>query len=147
MSLEERIERLEEMMKIVIRKLEELEAAISGSLGERDREAMLVASRLVVSALYPASLALESARRVVEVTSRFRGLDPISRSIVESLSSCDDMSISQVTRMVRRLRGSASRRIVASRLKRLEERGVVVNVGNASRPRYVLSRCLEEYKS
>ncbi len=140
MSVEERLERLEKLVEMVLRKLEKLESVLQ-KLGVNN-EAISFASELVLALSLPATTALEAARRSVEVLRVLGDIDPISRSIVEALAGCDELSISEVTRRVRSLRGTASRRIVRERLKVLEKLGVVVNVGSSERPRYVLARCL-----
>lgn len=50
--------------------------------------------------------------------------DEISRLIIQSLLSGKDMNISRITSRVKAHRGTASRRIVAERLERLEKLGI-----------------------
>jgi len=140
-DLEERLERLERVLEDVLSRLDRVERMLH-ALGI-DESMLTIASHLVLSFSTPAIEALEASRRVLEILDRFRIRDPISESIIEALSGCESLSISEVTRRVRLLRGRASRRIVRERLKTLETRGVVVNVGSRERPRYILSSCLE----
>ncbi len=54
-------------------------------------------------------------------------------SIIQSLSVKDRMNISELTRSVRRIRGTASRRIIINRIKKLERMGLVKVVRKKSR--------------
>lgn len=139
MSIEERLERLEHLLQEVLERLDKLEKTVAGDEAETVRNA----ARLVASSIAPAAVALEAARRLVEAIRRAGSLDPISRSIVEALSTCEDLTTTEITRRVRRIRGTASRRIVASRLEMLERRRVVEKVPGP-RPRYRLVLCSEE---
>ncbi len=136
-SVEERLRRLEELLAEALQRLERLEEL----LGSMSEEAS-VAARLAVAFSMPAMRAVEAARRVIE-TYRFVS-DPISRAIVEVLADCKPRSISEITRLVRELRGSASRRIVRERLQLLEERGVVVSEDRGNRKLYSLKLCSEQ---
>ncbi|MEB3780736.1 MAG: hypothetical protein GSR85_11010 [Desulfurococcales archaeon] len=140
MDLEERLERLEALLRQVIGKIAEIELLLKTHSGA---EEAAIAARLTMAMLYPASIAIDAARRVVEVTRLTGSLDPLSRSIIEVLAPCEGLSISEVTRRVKALRGTASRRIIAGRLKSLESRGLVVNIGTSERPRYTLYNCIE----
>ncbi|MEB3859605.1 MAG: hypothetical protein LRS43_00175 [Desulfurococcales archaeon] len=140
MSLEERLDRLEGMLRQVVRRLEELEELLGGY--RREAEATRVAARLALTGFYPVYVAVEAARRVIRIVESAGPLDPISRSIIESLSACEPLSVSDITRRVREIRGRASRRIVSERVKRLEDRGLVVRVGGRARPGYTLRECL-----
>ncbi|MCE4602418.1 MAG: hypothetical protein F7B18_04465 [Desulfurococcales archaeon] len=139
MSIEERLERLERLLREVLERLDKLEKTVAGEEAETVRNA----ARLVASSIAPAAVALEAARRLIEAVKRAGSLDPISRSIVEALSTCEDLTTMEITRRVRRIRGTASRRIIASRLEMLERRRVVERI-QGSRPRYRLVLCREE---
>ena len=139
MSIEERLERLEKLLKEVAIKIAWIESVIK-SHGRIDET--IIATKLAMAMLYPASMAIDAARRVIETVRAFGPLDPISQSIVEALSPCEELSISEITRRVKSLRGTASRRIVAGRLKILESRGIIVNTGTGERPRYILYNCM-----
>lgn len=137
MSLEDRIERLERLLIEVLDRLSRLERYLNPG----DREALRIASNLVMASMAPASAALESAYRVLSILGKYTGIDPISRSIIEVLSPCEELSASEITRRVREVRGSASRRIISGRLRMLEEKGVVVRSGRRPRYRYRLVEC------
>ena len=140
-DVEERLSRLEEILARVLSRLESIEKHLK-ALGISD-DALSSAFRLVTTFSLPAAAALEASKRTIEVVRALGGIDSISKSVIEALSSCEELSISEITRRVRALRGSASRRIIRGRLKVLEEKGVVVNVGG-KKPRYVLKSCLEK---
>ena len=140
MSLEERLNYIEKLVSEILDRLRRIEKLLGGE----ERAIIETASILVAGSLMPAAMALEAARRVVEATRRAGGLDPISRSIIEALSSCEELSASEITRRVRSIRGTASRRIVTDRLRRLERRGLVNRYGEGPKTRYILSNCIEE---
>ncbi len=52
--------------------------------------------------------------------------DPISETIVEILLDAKSLNITQITERLREKRGSASRHTVRNRLKKLEEKGIVI---------------------
>ncbi len=138
-DLEERIRRLEELMMSVLEKLERIESVMDYSgLGSQD-----TVFRLVMGYSLPIVEALEAARRLVAIGDRVSGLDEISIAILEAVSDCGGYSISEITRRVRRIRGRASRRIISQRVKELEDRGLLKNIGSENRPKYVLSTCLQ----
>jgi len=139
-SLEERLNYIEKLVSEILDRLRRIEKLLGGE----ERAIIETASILVAGSLMPAAMALEAARRVVEATRRAGGLDPISRSIIEALSSCEELSASEITRRVRSIRGTASRRIVTDRLRRLERRGLVNRYGEGPKTRYILSNCIEE---
>lgn len=55
------------------------------------------------------------------------GTDEMSKAILQSLLEKEDANISHITRTMLRLRGKASRRIVAERLEKLESLGIVAH--------------------
>jgi len=142
-DVEERLSRLEEILTRVLDRLESIDHYLT-ALGISD-DVLSSAFKLVTTFSLPATAALEAARRTVEAVRSLGRADSISKSVIEVLSSCEELSISEITRRVRVLRGRASRRIIRERLARLEKKGVVVNIGG-SRPRYVLTACLKKEK-
>ncbi len=146
MNVDERLARLEKLMMELITRIERLESILA-STSDRESKEIMIASRLAISLSLPALRALEASRRLMElVSAKSSELDEISQSILEVLSTCNKYSISEITRKVRLIRGKASRRIIRERLKMLESRGYVVNIGTCDRPKYVLSSCLKGEK-
>ena len=137
-SLEERLARIEELLMQVLRLLQEVNESMKSF---SDEAALAVSIALGLSK--PVIEALEAARRVAPIIERLQP-DEITRSILEALADCKPLSISEVYRRVKQLRGRASRSTVASRLRNLEEKGVVINLGSEQRPRYTLTNCIEE---
>lgn len=138
---EERLRRVEELLAKVLSRLEGIEAMLA-ALGITD-DTLTSAFRIATTFSMPAAVAIEAAKRTIEVIREVGSVDPISKAIIEALAGCEELSTSEITRRVRAIRGTASRRIVRERLEKLERRGVVKRVGGG-RPRYVLSRCVQE---
>lgn len=78
---------------------------------------------------------------ILSLAKNIPDLDEISLAILEAVADCKGYSISEITRKVKNIRGKASRRIISSRVKKLEKRGLLINKGNNIRPRYVLTTC------
>lgn len=140
-SIEERLDRIERLLNRVFERLREIEETIR--LVGLSGDVVRVAYELAQLYSTPVTVALESAKRFASVTSKL-GLDPISLEVVKALSLCREMSISDVTRAVKKSRGRASRRVVREKLRTLEGLGIVVNVGSKARPRFTLKKCLEK---
>jgi hypothetical protein len=136
---EETLQRIEELLALLLESIRRLERRLD-SLGLTEEAS--VAYELTSLFSLPTSAAIEAAKKLLSVLARHR-LDPISREIVKVLSTCEEMNISELTRAVRAVRGSASRGVVRRKLKVLEAIGAVVNSGTEQRPRYVLRDCLE----
>lgn len=134
-GVEERIARLEEKLALVIEKLERLEELLASISAEA-----AVAGRLVTAFSMPATQALEAARRVLALSYTYTG-DPILRAIIEALADCEPHSLSNVTRRVKSLRGTASRRIIRERLAYLAEKGVVTVEDRGNKKLYRLTVC------
>jgi DNA-binding transcriptional ArsR family regulator len=62
--------------------------------------------------------------------------DPISKDIVNVLFQKNEQNISQITESLKRVRGTASRRIVREKLRELESAGVVVKVEGSKQAKY-----------
>ncbi|PUA32406.1 MAG: hypothetical protein B7O98_07055 [Zestosphaera tikiterensis] len=123
------LKRVEKLLEEILKKLERLEELL---LLQND-PTTATALELALSFYLPVHKAVKTAREVVELLKDLASQDPISRAIVEVLAASDtELSISELTRRVRKLRGTASRRVIAERLRRLEGRGVVElkKVGN-----------------
>ncbi len=138
-DLGERLRHVEEMLRDVLRRLDQIENYLkSASTGS---EIIRIAHSLFLAFSLPAQLAIDAASRVIEAVRILGGADPITRSIIEALSGCEELSISEITRRVKALRGTASRRIVRERLVQLEERGIVIALGSGVKKRYILTIC------
>lgn len=142
-NVKDAVGRFEELLKVILKKLESIENKLK-LLGSGSNEVMIVSEILSLLSV-PVSVAAIAAKRFLDVTKAYR-LDPISMDIVKILSICEGYSTSEITRRLRDLRGSASRRVVRERLRILEEKGIVVNKGSLSRPRFMLRKCFEEPK-
>lgn len=136
----------EEVLRRILLKLEELSnriGRIEAYLSSIGVNQDMLRISLQLTAVTSASLAntLEYAMRAWKVIEGLSGLCPISRSIITSLSDCSELSISDIYRRVKKLRGAASRRIISERIKLLESKGAVINVGTEARPKYILKIC------
>ncbi len=138
-DLGERLRRVEEMLRDVLRRLEYIESYLR-AVGIGD-EATRIAQSLFLAFSLPAQLAIDAASRVIEAVRVLGSVDPITRSVIEALSNCEELSISEITRRVKALRGTASRRIIRERLALLEERGIVIAIGSGIKKRYILAAC------
>lgn len=139
-SIDERLERIEKRLIELIRRLDIIENRLK-VLGLYSDEISLAFELINVFSI-PVVLAIESASRLLTIFSK-SDLDPISRDILKTLSTCEKLGVSEITRRVRIIRGSASRRIIRERLSRLEEKGLVVNTGSINRPLFMLRNCVE----
>jgi DNA-binding transcriptional ArsR family regulator len=66
--------------------------------------------------------------------------DPISVEIIKILFDAKERNISEMTRDLKRRRGSASRRIVRERLQILEEKGAIECVSTGKSKKYRISQ-------
>ncbi len=138
-SREERLERLEKLVETILYKLEQIESMLR-STGDPE---LMIAAELVSAFSLPATKSLEAASIVMDIMKKIKLPDPISRAIVEVMSTCEPLTISEITRRVRELRGKASRRTIRERLKRLEEKQIVTQI-REKRKLYTLRKCLEK---
>jgi len=119
-SIDERLARIERMLLELAEKVARLEESLGGGSGEATLS-VLLAQALGLSALE----AVNAALRLRNALKRLGKVDPITRSILEALSSGEWVTISELTRRVRSIRGRASRTIVRERVERLETLGIV----------------------
>jgi len=126
-----RLEELEFLLKLILMKLEKIEQLLS-SLDSEDVESIKIANRLILAFSMPALKAIEAAMKIRSLIGK-RTLDDISRTILEVLAVKDGISISELTRRIREVRGRASRRIISERLKLLEKEGLIVVERRGSR--------------
>ncbi len=134
-DLRRRLERLERLLTETVRRLEIIQGAVEGDPEARYMVMLtLKALQLNRGGLEVASAALR-AERFLEA----RNLaDGINRAIVESLAFQGPMNISEITRAVKKLRGTASRRIISERVRRLAALGLIREVGGGRGRRYEL---------
>lgn len=123
MSSTDALKRVEELLEYVVRKLERLEELLA-TISNDPTYAMAVELTLYFS--LPAQKAIKLARELVFLLRGVPEADPITKAILEVLASSESgISISELTRRVRKIRGTASRRIVSERVKLLESKGLV----------------------
>mgnify|MGYP000197389609 CR=1 FL=1 len=144
-SIEDRLERIEKLLENIVKRLNKVEEYLK-LLGLND-EVVSSAFKLTIAFSTPISRAIEAARRVIESIKYLGIFDAIDRSIIESLADCKARSISEITKNVRVLRGTASRRVIRNRLNKLSEKNVVIRVSNGRRPKYTLKACLNRDKN
>jgi uncharacterized membrane protein len=109
---------------MLLKRIEEIECLVR----EVDPQApsISLAGRFMLVFSMPALKALEAASMVLKLVPRAGVEDEVTRTIIEALATTEDeVTISELTRMVRALRGKASRRIVAERVRRLHSKGLV----------------------
>lgn len=114
------LDEIKELLHQVIERLDRLEGRIE--IAEADFKALEKYKALLRSY---ASI-LGSAARIERLAQVVTG--DIDKSIIRVLAHKGPLNISQLTEEVRKLRGSASRRITAGRLRKLEARGIVRRV-------------------
>ena len=123
MKSADRVDRIERMLEDVLRRLEKLETLLK-TLSIDPVSSLAIELALTYSE--PAHKVVMLAKKVVEIQRRLGERDPISRAIVEALTvKGSPLTLSELTREVRALRGTASRRIIAERVRKLERMGVV----------------------
>ena len=127
----DKIEELEFLLKLILTKLEKIEQLLS-NFNLEDMESIKVANKLVLAFSIPVLKAIEASIKIRNLIKK-RTLDDISRTIIEVLAIKDGISISELTRKIREIRGKASRRIVSERLKLLEKEGILTIERKGSR--------------
>ncbi len=122
-SEKDTLERLERLLESIIERLNRIEKILYAA-GENDAEIVRMASKLILAFSLPAFRAYGISSKILNLMKR-RRFDEISRTIIEVLAVKGPQTISELTRNVREVRGSASRRIISERIRKLEEIGVV----------------------
>ena len=120
-NVEERLRSIESKLEEVLRALSRIEEVLSGNIGD-----FSVLSGLMGALGLPPLKAAEAALRLRRALMAFRSnLDPTARAVVEALASGEWMSISEITRVIKALRGRASRTTVRRKVELLEKAGLV----------------------
>jgi len=134
MTEDEDIQEINRKLDLLLKRLETLEKVISTVLGSQE----------LVNALGLLRLRGELCRdysflssRIVKAQNHLRrkeiASDDSMRCILRTIVVRGPSNISQITRAMRKMKGKASRRTIASRLYRLEELGAVKIVEQSSK--------------
>ena len=135
---EEKRGNTEERLRHLTKRLEELESKL-------ERESLLVDElRKEIHLLRNISSISASILRTASFVTKYKYGD-ISRHIVEGLIKAGPMNISQLTKLLRKIRGTASRRIVADRIRILKEHSIIEEIpGKESEKRFIIKEKREE---
>ncbi|MFN3268122.1 MAG: hypothetical protein ACK416_02560 [Zestosphaera sp.] len=145
MSSSDALRRVEELLAYVVRKLEKLEELLTTMSND---PTYVMAVELTLYFSVPAQKAIKLARELVLLLRRVPEADPITKAILEVLASSEEgISISELTRRVREVRGAASRRIVSKKVELLESKGLVQVKRSGNIARVYLMRDLSRENS
>ncbi len=114
------LDEIKELLFKIIERLDRLESRM------RSAEDDLRSLEMYKSLLRAYASILGSVARVERMAQLVTS--DIDRNIIRALAAKGPLNISQLTEEVRKLRGSASRRVISERLKALEEKGLVERV-------------------
>ncbi len=116
----EKLNDLERTLKNIERRLENLERSLNTNFYE-----VFLALELVQALEIPVEKAVEAIFKFRRIVSGSKNLDPIERTILEILATGEWLSISEITRLMKRLRGKASRTTIKKKVADLENKGFV----------------------
>ena len=123
---ESQVRDLDEKLDRIIKRLDTIETVLANSQQNPELSSVLADFKGGVS-LYSEPLKaikrLYDARKFMQAGEAEK--DEVSRLIIQSLALRGPLNISQIERELRGARGSASRRIIRTRLAKLESGGVV----------------------
>jgi len=128
LSLDDELSRIKKNLDIIAERLDKLETMIEER--DRDRSVLAIArgGRLGAN-LYSQSIdvynRLSRARRAMGDPRIEK--DPISQSIIDALGYMGPSNLSEITRHVREVRGTASRTTIRIRMQKLIEYGMVLH--------------------
>ena len=135
---EEKKGNTEEKLRRLTKRLEELESKLEKEsllVGELRKEIRLLKNISSISAFI---------LRTASFVTRYKYGD-MSRHIVEAFIKAGPMNVSQLTEFLRNIRGTASRRIVADRIRLLKEHGILEEIpGKKSEKRYIIKEKQKE---
>jgi hypothetical protein len=136
---ESNLEEINKRLRRVEKLLEQLNALVQQVLQGSYIATIDEATKLVTAFSLPAIEALEAARRIVMAARSIN--DSISLSIIEAMSTCEPLTVSEITRRVRVLRGKASRNTVKQKLHVLIDMDIVTTVNTGRRIKYIMTVC------
>ncbi|MCE4624939.1 MAG: helix-turn-helix domain-containing protein [Desulfurococcales archaeon] len=140
-DIRERLERVERLLTKVLERLEKLEEwLLSNSNAVEGLEAVAIAAALNV----PALQAIRAARAAFQAASILGNVDDIDRAILEALAARGSLSLRELERTVRSLRGSASRSVLKRRIERLRKAGLITVEWTGRAMRISLARARDE---
>jgi len=122
--IEERLRRIEDLLTMLLKRIEELERLLRGV--DPQVPPISLAGRLMLAFSMPALRALEVASAVLKLIPKVEAEGEVARAIVEALAAAEgEVTISELTKRVKALRGKASRRVVAEKVRWLHSKGFV----------------------
>ncbi|MEB3765632.1 MAG: hypothetical protein GSR77_05670 [Desulfurococcales archaeon] len=121
---DDRLERIEKMLRDILLRLERLESIISSI---EDAETAQLAARLAFVFSLPAYQAVRIASSLSSVLRRAPSgsLDDLDIMIIEVLAVEGELSLRGLERAIRESRGRASRTTLVKRIRKLERLGIV----------------------
>ena len=123
-DLEERIKRLEETLGLILRRLENIEKILLVIDADKAEVIRLAIKITTVFSLTPFR-AIDIAHNIINIYRTHSITDDISKAIIEALAIKGETTISELTRLVKQIRGKASRRIIAERVRKLHDIGLI----------------------